>query len=152
MGYYLWTCLYNTYIIDKFDYIKGICIALPFKLEEYLNGVFSIPQQGSFWKRNVFEKVGGFNEENYTSMDGEFYVRAASKGFTFLNVDMPLACFRIHKDSITGSRRLQVQYLLDQKKLQQEFSDVVEVSKFKSFVFRIKYLPYKFLKRFKLLF
>jgi glycosyltransferase involved in cell wall biosynthesis len=79
--------------------------AIPFNLRFMASGCLVIPQQGSFWRRRVFEKVGGFVESNWTNWDYEFFVDAALAGFKFLHVPRVLAQFRIHNASVSGSNK-----------------------------------------------
>ena len=144
----------SAFLLDHDDRRIGIIPSLPFKLKEFLNGVFSIPQQSTFWKPNVYEKVGGFNEENQTCMDGEFFAWAAFNSFNLKNVDNVLGSFRLHKLSKTSDKSLK--YLLklqsDKMKLITEIStkSKISVNKFYNIYFRIKYLPIKLLKKLKL--
>lgn len=137
----------HAYLIDKDDNRTRISVALPFKLKEHLFGNFSVPQMSSFWKKEVFEKVGGFNINNKTCMDGEFYARAAYLGFKFKNIDQILACFRIYPSSITGSGQHRGRiYKEDQKRIRRnilgyEPSDLE--FNIRHLAYRIKYLPYK---------
>lgn len=144
----------NSKIINENDKIITLCIALPFKLKEHLLGVFAIPQQSAFWKRKVFESVGGFNIENHTCMDGEFFAKAHSKGFRFDYFDEIWSSFRIHNYSKTGSKNF---YLIQSYKESQvkyfkfifpEYRDD-KTLQIKSCLLRLKYLPVKFLKRIK---
>lgn len=134
-------------LIDANDNEIGLCIALPFTLKEHLNGVFSIPQQSSFWKRQVFEKVGGFNPQNHSCMDGEFFAFAATNNFTFKKINKILAAFRIHNLSKTGNETgiIKSLYEIDKANFIKEISYAkkIKVNNFLRTFYRIKYLPYK---------
>jgi glycosyltransferase involved in cell wall biosynthesis len=143
-----WDIIYgHSYVIDASDNINNLSVALPFRLKEYFFGVFPIPQQSSFWKPEVFYKTKGFNIENHTCMDGEFYVKAATLGFKFKPINYILSCFRIHKDSITGSGKFNKQYYLDEKIIKNKYGNSNYNNKILKFYYRIKYLPIKLLKR-----
>jgi len=145
-----WDIIYgHVYVIDTDDKINNLSVALPFNLKEYFYGVFSTPQQSSFWKSEIFYKAKGFNIENRTCMDGEFYVKAATLGFKFKSIDDVLACFRIHKDSITGSGKYNKQYLLDEEIIKNRYGNSNYNNKILKFYYRIKYLPIKLIKRLK---
>jgi len=145
-----WDIIYgNAYIINGNDEVINLSVALPFRLKEYFYGVFSIPQQSSFWKSDVFYKTNGFNIENHTCMDGEFYVKAASLGFKFRPIDEILACFRIHKDSITGSGKYNEQYLLDEEIIKNRYRKGIYNSRILKIYYRMKYLPIKLIRRLK---
>lgn len=140
----------NSYITNEFDDINNICIALPFILEEYAHGVFSIPQPSSFWRRKVYDKVK-FNENNKSCMDAEFYVLVKKNGFVFNKSNHYFSCFRIHSNSITGSKRLQALYIKDQIRLKNLILERVYSNyryKAMRIFLKIKYLPYKLIKRF----
>lgn len=80
--------------------------AIPFNIRYMACGCLVIPQQASFWRRRVFERVGGFVESNVTCWDGEFFADAAMAGMCFHHLPRVLAQFRIHSTSISGSGTL----------------------------------------------
>ncbi|AIE86665.1 glycosyltransferase family 2 protein [Fimbriimonas ginsengisoli] len=75
--------------------------ACPWSIRTYAAGVMVLPQQASAWKRTLHEAVGGFNADNRTNWDPEFYAQAAVKGFAFKDIPAVLAGFRFHEKSIT---------------------------------------------------
>lgn len=139
-------------LLNENDNYIGLCVALPFKLKEHLNGVFSIPQQSAFWRREVYETVGGFNISNHTCMDGEFFALAAAHNFSFLRINRILAGFRIHSLSKTGNKQsaLKLKYKIDQKKYISLISQKknIQINKFFQSYYRLKYVPYKLLIKF----
>lgn len=81
-------------------------------------GYFAIPQQASFWTPEVFRRAGPLNESNKTCMDGEFYINVLKiKNINIVKENIPLANFRIHPESLTGSSRNKVQYKKDRYQL-----------------------------------
>jgi len=96
----------HAYVVDGRDRPYNIAVALPFILKEHLFGLFSVPQPSSFWRRRVYDGVGGFNVDAKSCMDHEFYAKAGKMGFNFLRLDAVLSCFRMHPGSITMSGRL----------------------------------------------
>lgn len=70
----------------------------------------AIFQQGTFFKRELFEKCNGFNIDNRTCWDYELYLSMCFSGFRHYLIDADLAVFRVHESSITGSGRVIVQY------------------------------------------
>jgi len=60
----------------------------------------SIGQPAVFWRRRVFETLGGFDESFRTVGDYDFWVRATKK-FRFLKLDEVLAFFRIRRGSLS---------------------------------------------------
>ncbi len=138
----------NCLVIDERDKVLNLSVALPFKLEEHLNGVFSIPQPGSFWKAEVFKKAGEFNINNHTCMDGEFFAKAGLKDFKFKSINKNFASFRIHTSSKTGdyTSSLKEKYLEDQKDYIESLSKRKRTElqkKIHSFLYTLKYLPMK---------
>lgn len=141
----------NAKIININNKLSGFCIALPFSLKEHMAGVFAIPQQSAFWKKEVFEKIGGFNTENHTCMDGEFFAKASQLGFKFAYFDEIWSSFRIHSNSKTGvkDKKLIKSYYKSQKKYFLEIDKTYNENlyiKFLRYLLRIKYAPFKLIK------
>lgn len=63
-------------------------------------------QQGMFFRRGAFERVGGFNELNRTCWDGELALDMCLSGARMANDRTALGEFRVYPESITGSGRL----------------------------------------------
>ncbi len=81
-------------------------------------GHFAIPQQSSFWTSNIFKVAGPLNEDNKTCMDGEYFINVLKlKNINIVRDHFPVANFRIHPDSISGSGRMNRQYKKDRKSL-----------------------------------
>jgi glycosyltransferase involved in cell wall biosynthesis len=78
---------------------------VPFNRAYYAYGALVVPQQGSFCRRGVFERVGGFVESNTTCWDGEFFVDAALAGCRFDFLPRVVGDFRMHPRSLSTSGR-----------------------------------------------
>jgi hypothetical protein len=76
-------------------------------MRRYCAGAAVVPQQASAWKSEVFSTIGGFDERNVTSWDGEFFADAAIAKFQFRRLSECLAKFRVHSNSISGTGRNQ---------------------------------------------
>jgi glycosyltransferase involved in cell wall biosynthesis len=63
-------------------------------------------QQGTFFRRQLFERTAGFNTANRFCWDGELVLDMALAGARIGYTRTILGDFRIHAESITGSRRL----------------------------------------------
>jgi glycosyltransferase involved in cell wall biosynthesis len=63
-------------------------------------------QQSTFYRREAFSAVGGFNLQNRTSWDAEILLDMALSGVPLVHVAGYWSVFRIHAESITGSQRL----------------------------------------------
>jgi glycosyltransferase involved in cell wall biosynthesis len=108
------------YIIDKDDKILKESYTVPFDPIFYLHKLISIAQPASFWRRSLYLIAGPLNEQNYTCMDHELFVRFIKIGATIVYIDRLFAGFRIHPASISGSGRLERQYREDILKIQKE--------------------------------
>ena len=73
-----------------------------FELRRYIAGVCLVPQQATFFRRNAFERAGGFNTLNRVSWDGELLVDLALSGATFATCKKVLGEFRIYSGTISS--------------------------------------------------
>jgi glycosyltransferase involved in cell wall biosynthesis len=71
----------------------------PSNLSEYLLSPWHIWQQGTFWRKTMFETVGYFNEHLHYAMDMDYWARAWLAGFRPVIVKFPLAAMRMHPES-----------------------------------------------------
>ncbi len=88
-------------------------IADKFNLERFVAGVCTVGQQGTFFRRTALPVNKGFNIENRTCWDAELLVDMALNGCRFAVMHKVLGNFRLHDASISGSGRLNEQYLND---------------------------------------
>jgi len=72
-------------------------------LRRYLHGRCILVQPATFARRSKVVEAGGFDEANRTSWDGTLWVMLDQVGARFHRINRPLAAFRVHADSITGS-------------------------------------------------
>jgi glycosyltransferase involved in cell wall biosynthesis len=63
-------------------------------------------QQATFFRRELFERVGGFNPETRVIWDAELILKMLLAGARIGYTNAILGDFRIYADSITGSGRL----------------------------------------------
>ena len=70
----------------------------------FANRVMPFAQQGTLFRRSLWEKLCGFDEKFKYSGDFDFFLRALKLGarFGYLN-KKPIAAFRIHEDQISQS-------------------------------------------------
>lgn len=61
---------------------EHIIMGRPFDIVEQLSGIVPIAQMGVFWRRSLWEKVGGFSEIYPHTLDVDFFIRAAKAGKT----------------------------------------------------------------------
>jgi glycosyltransferase involved in cell wall biosynthesis len=57
----------------------------------------------SIFRREVVDRIGGFDERFRTNEDYDFWVRAAFAGFKFIRNPKPLAFYRRHGNSLSAS-------------------------------------------------
>jgi glycosyltransferase involved in cell wall biosynthesis len=88
-----------------------------FSARAYLEGGARVLQQSTFFSRRVWDQGVRFNVANRTCWDGEFLVDLALSGARFATVARPLAAFRVHPGSISGSGRLVAAYREDQARI-----------------------------------
>lgn len=105
------------YFIDAGGRVLRRCFSNEYSVRNYVLGGAVVMQQSSFWRREWHERVGGFNPENRTWWDGEFFFKIAAAGGRLRHVREYWSCFRIHPASITGSGRNNADYVADQRKV-----------------------------------
>ena len=88
-----------------------------FDARRYAYGCVTFIQPSVFFRRQIFDKVGGFNVENGTCWDGEILLDMALAGARFTLLNRFLSSFRLHSESISGSGKKQKQYLEDRNRL-----------------------------------
>ena len=64
------------------------------------------------FRRRVYERVGGFDETLKTNEDYDFWLRAASAGFSFARNDQPLAHYRKRPDSLSAAESRMIRGIL----------------------------------------
>lgn len=89
------------YVIDREGRIMRHCLSDRYSLRRSAYGHSVIMQQATFWRRQAFIEVGGFNASNRLSWDGEFWMDLTLAGKRFHRTDEYWACFREHEESIT---------------------------------------------------
>lgn len=81
----------------------------------------SFPQQSCFWRRSLLNVVPEFNVNNKTCMDTEYFANVLIHPTIFYRISEPLACFRVHEESLTWSRRMVDLYKLERSALERRF-------------------------------
>lgn len=92
----------NGYIVDSDGTVKNHFISRKFNLKHYCLGASVLCQQSTFFTREIFNKVGGFNINNRIAWDGEFWVDCALNSAKFSNSNEYFSCFRIYENTITS--------------------------------------------------
>lgn len=83
----------------------------------YAYGAVTLFQQGTFFKSEIYKKVGGFNIENKTCWDGELFLDFSMNNAKFKCIFSDTATFRLHQEGISGSGRLIEKYQKDNQRL-----------------------------------
>lgn len=65
-------------------------------------GSFNVLQQGMFWKRSLFEKVGYLDVSFHAMMDYEFIIRLFESDIKMAFIDKPLGAIRIYGETKTA--------------------------------------------------
>jgi glycosyltransferase involved in cell wall biosynthesis len=78
-------------------------IADRFDVRRYAARLCVIAQQATFFRRSVFDLVGGFNAANRVAWDGELLADMALIDARFARVRKILGDFRVYRGTISGS-------------------------------------------------
>jgi len=81
--------------IDSADKEIGRVI-LPAHDADVLKWVDVVPQETLFWRRRVWDKLGGLDQSFQYALDWDFILRAQLAGFRFYRLPRFLGCFRVH--------------------------------------------------------
>lgn len=108
-------------------------------------------QQGTFFRKRLFQEVGGFNARNKTCWDLELMIDMAMRGARIQSVSKPLAAFRLHEESISGSGNKQSNYQSDLERIRQKVvaAGVAVVPRWLKSLYRLehRFNPVRFLKQ-----
>lgn len=94
------------YKADASGQITRHVISTQFSPRRFVYGGSLALQQSTFYRREAFRAVGGFNLQNHTSWDAELLLEMAMAGIPLVHEAGYWSVFRIHDQSITGSQRL----------------------------------------------
>src|ERR1039458_5516378 len=73
-------------------------------VKRFVYGGVILIQPSTFFRRSIFEEADGFRVENRATWDGELFLNMALAGGKFAVADEFWSAFRIHPESITGSK------------------------------------------------
>jgi hypothetical protein len=90
-------------LIDEDDMEIGRWI-MPSHDNEILSWVDYVPQETLFWRRRIWDRVGGHVDESYKfAMDWDLLVRFREAGATFSHIPEFFGAFRIHEQQKTSA-------------------------------------------------
>lgn len=95
----------GAYISNESGLLTKKLVSSDFTLGRFRRGNFLILQQSTFYRADIFNKVGGFNRINWTSWDLELLVDFLLAGYKLVRIKDCISIFRIHSESITGSQK-----------------------------------------------
>ena len=87
--------------IDKYD---NICKKTHTILTKWmaLRGAYNINQQGMFWRRTVFERIGYLDATYHACMDAEFTIRIIENSIKYKVVNKALGAIRVYQGTKTS--------------------------------------------------
>jgi len=87
----------NAYIINAYDNLVAEFLVTKFSFSSLIYEGWCPLQPATFWRRIIWEKIGGIDPEYRFCMDYDFFCRAAVAGSNFINIREYIATTRIHK-------------------------------------------------------
>ena len=96
----------NAHIIDKYGNTIRDVFPDKFSLKAAAYGASIAIQPSTFFRRNAFIAINGFNINNRSNWDGELLIDMALTGSNMQRINEFISCYRVHDESITGTGRL----------------------------------------------
>ena len=93
----------NRIVIDSYGGETSRWIT-PFFQRRLLDYVDLIPQETLFWRRRIYDRVGGIDKAFRFAMDWDLLVRFSSAGAKMVRLPYFLGCFRVHELSKTSQQ------------------------------------------------
>ena len=95
-------------LIDEYDREIGRWV-LPSHCDDVLSWADFIPQETLFWRREIWERAGGYIDQNFRfAMDWELILRFREVKAKFVRLPRFLGMFRIHPHQKTSSEMEQI--------------------------------------------
>lgn len=96
----------HAYIIDSWNNRLRKSYTDHFHLRAFAYEACLICQQSTFFRAELFRKVGGFNEQNRIAWDAELFLNLLTSSDQYVVLDDFLSAFRLHSEAITGGAKL----------------------------------------------
>lgn len=96
----------NALILDAEGKTIRISHSDPFSLRAVAYGACVLMQPSTFFKKNSYRLIGGFNVNNRSTWDAELFVDMGLSGARFGIVNDVWSGYRVHSDSITCSKSM----------------------------------------------
>ena len=90
--------------IDKTGKNIKLAPAKEFSIELLVCNIWFIPQQSTFMRRKIYQKIGELDENLHLIMDWEYWLRIALNNFKIKFFPQILANFRIYENAKTSSQ------------------------------------------------
>jgi glycosyltransferase involved in cell wall biosynthesis len=81
--------------------------ALPPHRDEALRWITHVPQETAFWRRSLWDRVGGLDEDLHYTLDWDLFLRFQNAGARIVHRPRLLGAFRWHDEQKTASRTAQ---------------------------------------------
>ena len=140
-------------IIDENDQEIGVWV-LPKHNNNVLYYADYVPQETLFWRRSLWQKVGGIDESFKFAMDWDMLLRFQDAGATLVRLPRFLAAFRVHSSQKTSDQiegigiqemgRLQSRYFdeLNYEIVNKNIKNYMRRATLHHLLFRMKLLKY----------
>ncbi len=91
-------------VIDEYDHEIGRWV-MPKHNSEVLSWVDYVPQETLFWRRSIWNKIGGNIDENFRfALDWDLILRFRDAGAKFVRLPRFLGAFRVHSEQKTSAQ------------------------------------------------
>ncbi len=104
------------YIVDAGGRIVRRFRSAPFSPWRFAYGAAVVMQQSTFFRRRAFERAGGFDASNRSCWDADLYLEMCLAGARVRIVGGYWSLFTHHPNSISGSRRLEREHAMQQRR------------------------------------
>lgn len=137
----------NWYEIDEYDYVIDKTYSAPKpRIPHFSYEGFDANMQSMFWKREVYEQFGKFDEDLHQLMDSDFLfnILLEQGEGAFVKIDCFLGAFRRHQDQKTKRERIDERALNEQKYVDRKHN-FNKPGSLKGLIYRFNYLLSKIL-------